>query len=189
MNIAALAKAEKENKRTEKADLGKKKKRNVSDSVPQKECQDNELAGPSGIERPKKRKKQKKSVVKEDDDESEDVDDDLEYKEISSGEETFSDLEEENNEVQTMDENVKREPNEFVIFSYEGELFPGQIIQVNPDGAMIKSMQRCGASWKWPDHPDIMFYVWSDVKGCIKPIKVSSRREIFKIPELVEKWT
>ena len=73
--------------------------------------------------------------------------------------ETFSDLE---NDLSNREEDskksssnnwtpVRREENEFVVFTYEGELFPGQITKVKKNGAIIKSMVKTGKAWKWPD--------------------------------------
>ena len=83
---------------------------------------------------------------------------------------------------------VKRVVGQFVVFHYEGELFPGVIEEVKTTGAKIKAMQRSLKSWKWPQHDDVMEYDWCDVIGGINlPIRISPRG-LYRIPELDEVW-
>lgn len=77
---------------------------------------------------------------------------------------------------------------EFVVFSYEGEIFPGQILKVETNGAQIKAMQRSKKSWKWPAKEDILFYSWNDVLGSIGTPKQISKRGFFSVPELIDVW-
>lgn len=169
-------------KKVELTRADKEKKKHERDEKKRKDC---------GPEMGLKKKKKKTPVVEL---EESDIDGDLKMEEEKMLCQEYSDgeteemLEEEKRDEVKMDENVRKEVNEFVLFSYEGELFPGQIIHVHDNGARIKSMQKCGKAWKWPDHIDIMFYQWSDVKATIKPIKISSRRDIYKIPELDARW-
>ena len=53
----------------------------------------------------------------------------------------------------------------YVIFSYEEELFPGQITAINEEEEMceIRAMVKSGFNWKWPKEDDIMFYSFADV--------------------------
>lgn len=176
MKKVELAKEEKESKKQER---GEKRRKDAKDKV---------------VKKGKKKIRKMKTILEEDEF---DVDADLEAMEHDddnnqaqmegdNGSEDENIMEEEGQKADEVElnKNVKREVNEFVIFSYEGELFPGQIRKINNDGADISSMQRCGLAWKWPDHVDVMSYLWSDVKATIEPIKISKSREIFKIPEL-----
>ena len=45
---------------------------------------------------------------------------------------------------------VVKEMGRFVIFSYEGELYPGQIVSFKNDELTIKSMRKSLKMWKWP---------------------------------------
>ena len=75
----------------------------------------------------------------------------------------------------------------FVKFIYEGEFFPGQIVSVEEDGCVIKSMTRSGFNWRWPQHEDVMQYPFSDIKQKIAP-PVPRKRGAFSVPELDEIW-
>jgi len=46
--------------------------------------------------------------------------------------------------------------DDYVIFSYEGELFPGQITAISEEKEMreIRSMVKSGFNWKWPKEDD-----------------------------------
>uniref|UniRef100_A0A2A4IYF8 Uncharacterized protein n=1 Tax=Heliothis virescens TaxID=7102 RepID=A0A2A4IYF8_HELVI len=54
---------------------------------------------------------------------------------------------------------VKKE-DQYVIFEYEGELFPGVIIKINKNGAVISSMKRSLKNWNWPLPKDELYYTW-----------------------------
>lgn len=144
-------------------------------------------------------KKKTKTLNVESDSDIDDVEN-VSYRDsTSSAEENFSDLEANSTEKQSKDYSngsgdswmpVRREVNEYVIFTYEEELFPGTIVKVEDDGAVVRSMQKCGNAWKWPDkHTDELFYEWKDILGHInKPKKLSKTRNIFQVPELSFKW-
>lgn len=75
---------------------------------------------------------------------------------------------------------VRREVNEFVVFTYEGELFPGQIIVVKENGAVVKAMVKTGKAWKWPEiYEDKLFYEWNEVLFFKDLQKVSKTRELY----------
>jgi hypothetical protein len=73
---------------------------------------------------------------------------------------------------------------QFVVFPYEGNIYPGKIISSNEEHvyifAMVKSLKSC----KWPEKPDIHEYEWSDALGGIDPPKLVSTRGFYFIPEL-----
>ena len=80
--------------------------------------------------------------------------------------------------------------NDFVIFSYEGELFPGQVTAIDSDDEMfeIRAMVKSGFNWRWPKHNDILFYSFTDVNSKIKPPHPRKRRT-FSVPELEHRWS
>lgn len=79
--------------------------------------------------------------------------------------------------------------NDFVLVEYEGELWPGQIQTKEADGAYVKCLTRCGRSWKWPEKEDIIFYPTHKIKFKIDtPKKMSTKRALFRVPELEDKW-
>lgn len=74
----------------------------------------------------------------------------------------------------------------YVIIRYEGDLFPGVITSIKENEVCVSAMEKCGAYWKWPDRKDELFYEISEIvqQKINKPEKISSRREIFRIPEM-----
>ena len=83
---------------------------------------------------------------------------------------------------------VQRE-GELVVFTYEDELFPGQITIVKENGAYLKSMVKTLKAWKWSEIQEDNFYEWSNVLFYIKdPQKISKTRELYKVPELDFQW-
>ena len=71
------------------------------------------------------------------------------------------------NQAQKLDICTKRE-GEFVVFTYEDELFPGQITIVKENGAYVKSMVKTLKAWKWSEIQEDNFYEWSNVLFHIK---------------------
>ena len=63
---------------------------------------------------------------------------------------------------------VQREEGKFVVFTYEGELFPSQITIVKKNGAYLKSMVKTLKAWKWSEIQEDNFYEWSNVLFHIK---------------------
>ena len=79
---------------------------------------------------------------------------------------------------------MDRKLGKFVVFSYDGQLFSGEIVAFDDKTVTINSMQRSLKSWKWPLKQDQLTYQWSDVLGSIKPFKQVSKRGAFSVPEL-----
>ncbi|KAJ8963604.1 hypothetical protein NQ314_005504 [Rhamnusium bicolor] len=67
---------------------------------------------------------------------------------------------------------VVREVGRFIVFSYEGQLYPGEIVAFDDKTVTINSMQRSLKMWKWPSKRDELTYPWSDVLGSIQPPKL-----------------
>ena len=76
---------------------------------------------------------------------------------------------------------------DYVTFTYEGEVFPGQIVDVQHEGCVIKSMVKSGFHWKWPKDEDVLLYPFDDVKSKIAPPQIR-KRGVFCVPELDSVW-
>lgn len=74
--------------------------------------------------------------------------------------------------------------NDFVIFKYEGNYFPGQIQEIESDVLLIKSMEKLGIHWRWPNREDVIWYRFSDVVSNIKPPGLMNKRGIYLVPEM-----
>ncbi|CAH2016663.1 unnamed protein product [Acanthoscelides obtectus] len=78
---------------------------------------------------------------------------------------------------------------QYVVFTYEGEIFPGKITKICEQGPYVSSMKKSLKSWKWPELPDEIQYHWEEILGCIDPPKkVSLRRDIYSVPALNQIW-
>ncbi|KAL1447927.1 hypothetical protein WDU94_014012 [Cyamophila willieti] len=119
-----------------------------------------------------------------------DIPNDISMHDSSSGPEDFSDLAEpdigSNNNKTT--ESTKK-VGAFVVFKYEGEIFPGQIKSFDKEKVVISSMQRSLQAWKWPDQPDILEYSWNDVESGLSEPKSKNKRGYYSVPELENIWT
>lgn len=51
-------------------------------------------------------------------------------------------------------------PNEgdFVIVTYEGDYYPGEVKSLKKNGAQVSCMMKSGQYWKWPSKPDLLLY-------------------------------
>lgn len=49
---------------------------------------------------------------------------------------------------------INRQVGAFVVFIYEGSLYPGIIDSFTNDGASVSAMKRALKSWKWPEKKD-----------------------------------
>jgi hypothetical protein len=65
---------------------------------------------------------------------------------------------------------------QFLVFLYEGNVYPRKIISFNEEIVYISAMVKSLKSWKWPEKPNILEYEWSDVLGGINPPKLMSER-------------
>lgn len=79
---------------------------------------------------------------------------------------------------------INRQAGAFVVFRYEGHLYPGVIEGCTDDGAIVSAMQKALKSWKWPAKKDELFYKWKDIIGGINPPQKINKRGFFNVPEL-----
>lgn len=54
---------------------------------------------------------------------------------------------------------------DFLLFMYDGDYFPGQVMTITEESVMIKSLKN----WKWPPKEDILYSI--DIIQKIKPQK------------------
>lgn len=73
--------------------------------------------------------------------------------------------------------------DDFVIFKYIQDLYPGLIIKTTEEGATIQSMEKSKKFYRWPVKPDELFYSWKDIVMKICPPQLI-RRGYFKVKEL-----
>lgn len=76
---------------------------------------------------------------------------------------------------------------EYVIVDYEGEKFPGKIVNLDTDEFEVSVMCMKGQDWAWPEKLDQMWYFKKDVLERIKEpelIESASRRKRFRVPEI-----
>ena len=83
---------------------------------------------------------------------------------------------------------VVKDVGAYVAVRYDGEYFPGMIVEVQEHGAKVKTMiraQKTGLLWKWPEKEDVLFYYWVDILRVLDPpVKFSSTRATFTVSGL-----
>jgi len=84
---------------------------------------------------------------------------------------------------------VNNMPNEgdFVIVTYEGNHYPGEVKSLKKNGVQVSCMMKTGQYWKWPSKPDLLVYPQSDIIQLISEPKKISRRGLFSVPEMADK--
>ncbi|KAI5722961.1 hypothetical protein M8J76_016235 [Diaphorina citri] len=83
--------------------------------------------------------------------------------------------------------NLNLERGDFVIVTYEEELFPGCVLgEKVGEGYSIKTMSMCegGAYWKWPEKDDVLTYCYADIKGKISSPELKNSRGQYFVPEI-----
>lgn len=149
----------------------------------QKKRNDNEKTKKAKIQKCKK--KTEKRVLHFDDS----FDTDTDGITLDSENESQNENDGENIPKKNLKNPVQRKVGEYVVFSYEEELFPGVITHVTKTAASISAMQKCGRLWKWPQKVDLLDYNWEDVLYQInEPLKMSQTRNVYSVPELDFLW-
>lgn len=69
----------------------------------------------------------------------------------------------------------------YVVVNFEGNLFPGKVIEKKVGGYTVSVMERSKKSWKWPSKPDAIFYDAEEVLYSINPPKQISNRGFFQV--------
>ncbi|KAL3268552.1 hypothetical protein HHI36_007660 [Cryptolaemus montrouzieri] len=73
-----------------------------------------------------------------------------------------------------------------VLIIWNNEIYPGKILSLSDDGALVRCMKKGSKCWKWPTVKDEELYAWSDVLRAIQPPKLLSRGSYF-VKEIDEK--
>nr|XP_018911236.1 PREDICTED: actin-binding protein F-like isoform X1 [Bemisia tabaci] len=75
--------------------------------------------------------------------------------------------------------------NVYVIFVYEGEYFPGVILETTQTGAKVSAMTMAGPDgWRWPEKEDTFHYDLTDIKEVIEPPTIRNSRGVSCVPEM-----
>lgn len=77
--------------------------------------------------------------------------------------------------------------HDYVIVEYEGEFFPGQVLEIDASKkrAQVSVMTISGPKdWKWPDKLDVLWYPVEDVKEVIQPPASKNSRQACEVPEI-----
>lgn len=75
-------------------------------------------------------------------------------------------------------------PEDFVIVKYEGEYFPGKILEIYPGSIKVKTMTMSGRNWKWPQRDDILTYEMNDVVAKISSPTAVNNRGVYSVDEI-----
>ncbi|CAH2093998.1 unnamed protein product [Euphydryas editha] len=59
-----------------------------------------------------------------------------------------------------------------VLITWNNEVYPGKILSLSDDGALVRCMKKGSKCWKWPTVNDEELYAWADVLQIIKPPKL-----------------
>lgn len=74
---------------------------------------------------------------------------------------------------------------DFVVVLYEGERFPGMILELEENSNFkIKTMTMSGQNWRWPEKEDVLSYEDKDVIKKIKPPILLNSRGIYAISDI-----
>lgn len=78
-------------------------------------------------------------------------------------------------------------PGNYVIFSYEEEYFPGVVIAVDKNKALISSMSFSGQfKFKWPEKEDRLWYKIDKIVEIIAEPIQDNNRGMYKVPEMAK---
>lgn len=74
---------------------------------------------------------------------------------------------------------------QYVLVNYEGELYPGKIIEIkSSDEILVSAMEKSGVNWKWPAQCDEIYYAKDEIVQIINSPKQLGRRGIYRVHEL-----
>ena len=78
---------------------------------------------------------------------------------------------------------------QFVIVQFAGQKFPGRIVSLDDESALVSMLQKCkNVCWAWPTFKDEIDYEWNDVLKCNITAIPLNNRGAFRIPDLEEEW-
>ncbi|KAH6945328.1 hypothetical protein HPB50_007882 [Hyalomma asiaticum] len=70
--------------------------------------------------------------------------------------------------------------DDLVVVNFEGQLFPGRLTQVKPEGYIVSTMERPKKNWRWPDREDDILYSKEEILYTIESPRPVGKRGIFE---------
>jgi hypothetical protein len=142
----------------------------------------------------KKRGRPKKNIIVSDDSETSDdfnvqddsAEDDSDVFNGNEDEESPVASTSNSNGIHEQDCQHRLKKGDYVAVEYNGDLFPGKIIELptnDEPGPSVDCMQKHNKFWRWPEKKDVLLYRWDDIKKAIREPKFI-RRGYFSVPEL-----
>ncbi|XP_046386415.1 uncharacterized protein LOC124156124 [Ischnura elegans] len=119
----------------------------------------------------KKRGRPKKKIVSNDSDTSDDFNglDNLDFC-TENGEVRPAVSTDCRNGVHEQDSHLRFKKGDYVAVKYNGDLFPGRIIELprhDQPGPSVECMEKHNKFWRWPEKKDVLQYDWEDIKQTI----------------------
>jgi hypothetical protein len=74
--------------------------------------------------------------------------------------------------------------NDYVIVQYEGEFFPGRVLETMQKAAFVKVMLMSGCGWNWPEVDDMLWYDYEDILEVINIPKYDKKKQIYLVEEM-----
>nr|CAH7729060.1 unnamed protein product [Callosobruchus chinensis] len=78
------------------------------------------------------------------------------------------------NDIVCTNSNITYNTGDYVLIKWDENVYPGEIISVSQEGALVRCMKRGTKSWKWPKIRDeqLQVYAWHDILRKIEPPKL-----------------
>lgn len=81
-------------------------------------------------------------------------------------------------------ENLNYLRGEYVIVQYEGEFYPGAVVESDSKNVKVKTMTMSVNNWRWPDKEDLCDYAIDDVICKIPIPELINSRGIYSVPRI-----
>lgn len=89
-----------------------------------------------------------------------------------------------NTDITEAKEKMEYPEGVFVVVQYEGEYFPGIVMENLNDNIKVKTMTMSGSYWKWPEKDDILIYDITDIMCKIESPALMSSRGTYDVPKI-----
>lgn len=89
-----------------------------------------------------------------------------------------------NTDITEAKEKMQYPEGVFVVVQYEGEYFPGIVMENLNDNIKVKTMTMSGSYWKWPEKDDILIYDITDIMCKIESPALMSSRGTYDVPKI-----
>ncbi|CAG4966330.1 unnamed protein product [Parnassius apollo] len=73
--------------------------------------------------------------------------------------------------------------NDYVIVIWNERKYPGQIVSVTEDGALVSCLKKSKEFWRWPVIKDLQLYSWDSIV-CQIAIPKFAKKSCFIIPQM-----